>query len=410
MTKSVNSHKNRKYKPLLKNCVAELLVFFKELEVLLDPKEFWRLYQLSPAIEKFGDSVLKVMNKGDAEIEANYCVTEQKFKQMWKGNLTIPPYKFVIERPQIKLIYKTLKILKELKLNDEIKENNHFMFIGEHREISSNVLTELDSFSTEHFKESMAGTSLPSVFFKESSAKAIETGRHQINTEEGANIYSEMKFSYVVIPVTSFAESMIQAYKVRLANLDTPIFINDQKKKFKYTIPSVFSGKSESLFQIICSIFIEYYISFGGIDAIKTCDVCDSLFLEKKKDSALYCSDKFRRIIWSENNKEKEEKSKCRNRQKVWFTRNTKHLELPQYKEFCLDCPIEEYLSGGECPFLYNIYREDVADFKKYKEAEKEAYKKDIGLESDNVQTDSGLSKDIKNIVQGDSILDLLRR
>lgn len=407
MTISVYSHKNRAYKPLIKKCIAELLIFFKEVEKILDSKEFWRLYRLSPALEIFGDSMTKVVNRGEAENGVNFCLTEQSLKNLWKGILKIPPHTFTITKDEIKIIYKTLKILKEMKVRDKSNGGNsydgiaakdlqqqmieqdslHFLFIGEHREISSNVLDCSSSFSTSDFDDSIAGTSLPSVFFEKSSSKVIKSGTDNVETEEGFNIYTQLNFSYVIIPVTPFADNLIRAYKVNFIKMDTPLIINGKTQKFKYQIPGIFNDKFKSFYQIICSLIIQYYLSFGGLEAIKVCDVCGSIFLEMKTGAGLYCSDKCRRIIWADNNKETEEKSQCRNRQNVWLSRNTDLGQRREYKDFCEKCDFTVFPKGGKCLIFLKKYEKDVEEYKITKRGEKQAHKKSVGSGTNIVQT-----------------------
>jgi hypothetical protein len=158
--------------------------------------------------------------------------------------------------------------------------------------------------------------------------------------------------------------------------MENSFIVNGKKQKFKYYIPSIFKEKFDSFYQMVCSLIIQYYLSFGGLEAIKVCEVCGSLFLEKKTGAAFYCSDKCRRIIWADENKEKEDKAKCRNRQNVWFERNAGIGQERQYKDFCKGCDLEVFPKGGKCQRFSGKYAGKVEEFKKYKEVERLVHKK----------------------------------
>lgn len=399
-----NSHKNRPYKPLVSDCMKVFLRFFQELEKILGSKQYWLLYSLSPQIELFGDSVSRVIHKGEDTGDVDFCVTEQKVKWMWKGILKIPPYKFVIKRNEIQWIFKTINLLKEMKLQEkklneillsgEITQNeyellqkkdaNHFLFIGEHRLINS-YISNADSISGDYIDNSIGSTRLSSIFFQESALRAIREGVDMIETEEGLCIRSQLSFFYTIVPLTSFASRIDRSYKG--SPLKDAMVVNGMMRKIKFDVPSIFNGNFDSLTQLVWSLFIQYYLSAGGFEAIKICNVCGSMFLEKKKGAALYCSDKCRRIIWANENNEKEDKSQCRNRQNVWLSRNTDLGQRREYKDFCEKCDLTIFPKGGKCLLFLEKYEKDVEKHKITKKGERQGHKKSVGSGTNNVQT-----------------------
>jgi hypothetical protein len=126
-------------------------------------------------------------------------------------------------------------------------------------------------------------------------------------------------------------------------------------------VSAISSVEPSSFAEIVRSILVDFHLEFGGYHRIKSCEHCEKLFLEKKRDYGAYCSNTCR---WKANqSKEPKERSNCRRNQNKWLgyqLGNPKIAKVEGNADFfepkglrkadCKDC--FNHVKGGQCMVL----------------------------------------------------------
>ncbi len=407
MTDSIYSHKNRRYKPLVEEGMKALLTFFAEMDKLIMNNKQWKLTDLAQNLEGFGSKMVKILGGYDSEGEAVFTANEHSHRHLSKYYLKIPPYEYKIDRNNIRLIHKCLKMLHDRITKQKVEKSESenaldFLFIGEKRIIDTGLLTNLSMLSQTELQKLIDGTKIPSVNFEESAIEAIKKGGDQFQIKEGFEVSSKIKFSYSIIPVTDFADTLVRAYYKNTTPLPEPLNINGNKIYFTHRVPSIFNEKSETLFQLVSSLVIQYYISFSGFDQVKSCEICNTLFYATRTDKTICGDGSCKGIRNAKNDPRKDQKKKCKLRNNRWYGRRVNKKLGPKdfvWKDYsyCEDCDVDPLPYAGKCPKLQNEFQEELVIFDlliQQKEQDKQDKLERIKLRKDKA---IGVQPDIRN-------------
>ncbi len=384
MTESIYSHKNRKYKPLTEQCMNDLLSFYNDIEKIIEADGAWSLEDLKTPIETFSRSVAHILNRGEENPKSQLTVTVRGARKIKKYNLHVGGYIFELSKNEIKTIYKILKNIKEsIQLGKNEREHaNHFLFLGEQREISSNIVNELNALPKRNLAGMVKGTLIPAKKFEERAIKSIKTGSDYSAKEDGLEIFTTTNFSYVLIPLSEVGYEILQAFhgknNRKPEKLREPVSLGGYTVQLKFRIPSIFNEEFERLTQVVFSLLIQYYVSFHNFDEITTCRECNKLIFKNTKGLDLCLSKKKNSCYgkyWKIKNPRSASKTNCRKNQNIWIERNTgrnslwepdpkkpKELgpkDLKLEPKACLECTVKKYPPGGQCPLL----RKNVPNF-----------------------------------------------
>ena len=397
MAYSLTSHKNRRYKPLVEEGMEELLRFYAAMDKIVRKKKNWQLKDLATPLENLGNKMIKILGGYKADGEAVFIADDQRVFPRYF--LKIPPYDYEPDRHDVKAIYKCLSMLRDsLLLYKEGKSKGwrEFLFIGENRIIDTLSAKDLSSLSKTELDEWIEFAKIPSVLFEESSIDAIKNGGDQYNENKENPISTISKLSYSIIPLTDFADKLARAYFKNTTPLPKQLPIEGREVKFRFDVPSIFNGQSNTLFQLISSLVIQYYISFSGFDKVKVCEICKTLYYATRTDKTICGDGSCKGIRNRKSNKLKAEKKQCKLRHNRWYERRIseklgKSFGWKDYS-YCEDCEIKPLPYAGMCPKFKNEYKIELEEFarweitdKKIKE-EKRERKKLLRSKSGGVQ------------------------
>ena len=362
MTESIYSHKNQKYKPLTKVCMKELLSFFRDLEKMIEAKGAWSLEDISTSLESFGRSVAPILNRGDKNFGSKFTVTERGIEKIKKYNLTIGNYEFSLSKNEIKTIYNILKKLKESIVSGRSRRAPFydFLFLGEQREISNNIVNDLTDLPRKTLARLVKGTLIPSTYFEEYAIDSIKKGSDQNKMKEGLNIVTTAKFSYVLVPLSDTGYEILQAFHVKPEKLSEPMILGGYKVQLKWSVPSIFNEDFTKLTQVVLALLVQYYVGFLNFDDITTCCECNRLTFKNKKGMNLCADVKCYRKYWKNENPRSARKTTCRKNQNMWMERKTGRdsdwkkdeegrEKLSLKPSVCVDCKVTTYPPGGQC-------------------------------------------------------------
>lgn len=376
-----------------------LLTFYAAMDKIVKKKKNWQVRDIASPLKYFGTKMVKILGGYDADGEAVFVADEdRKFPKYY---LKIPPYEYATNRHDIKAIYNCLGMLRDSIVHQnaekgKAKPNLEFVFVGENRIIDTESLKDLSSLSDKKLEDWIEFTKIPSVQFEESAIEAIKNGGDQYNENEEIPISTKIKLTYSVIPLSDFADQLSRAYFKNTTPLPKQLNIKGKKIKFRLNVPSVFNEQSDTLFQLISSLIVQYYISFSGFSKINTCEICNTLYYSTRTDKTI-CGDGSCKAIRNEKKAPyKAKKKQCKLRHNRWYDRRIKEKLGKSFgwKDYgyCEDCEIDPLPYAGECPKFKKEYKVELEEFaeweiadKKMKEDKRE-WKKLLGSKSGGVQ------------------------
>ncbi len=241
------------------------------------------------------------------------------------------------------------KLMTNLLEEIEKKSFVHIEFVG----ITDKLKTELKTFESNMADGRTNDDSSKKTPFSSSHEKNVmrkglllldkaimkTIGGHllHLHAEKGyyrADVSHERSFR--LKPITDFGNQLLRTKKPNIIMRVYPLA----------------SPKITTLRRLLFYIFIHFHLVFGGFDRIKICQFCGHLYFEKKKGAGMYCSTRCKGKANAQKNRD--EKTLCRNRQNAWATDGSRTIELDPVKKLdCRNCDIYlNKLKGGSCPEL----------------------------------------------------------